>query len=96
VQGVKLNVPSMDPNPPSLFYDHQNHRQTHHPPTAIQTKQGVIDLASLQNQGQNHNVRLVQSYPGTQDVRLVGSNQAGPSTVNQGYVTQQSNLVQTS
>ncbi len=38
----------------------------------------------------------MQSYPGTQDVRLVDSNQAGPSTMNQKYVTQQSNLVQTS
>jgi hypothetical protein len=25
----------------------------------------VIDLAPLQNHGQNHNVRSVQSYPGT-------------------------------
>ncbi len=53
----------MDPNPPSLFYDHQNHRQTHHPPIVVQTRQGVIDLAPLQNHGQNHNVRPVQSYP---------------------------------
>jgi hypothetical protein len=47
VQGAKFNVPSMDPNPPSLFYDHQNHRQTHHPPTVVQTRQGVINLAPL-------------------------------------------------
>jgi len=96
VQGAKLNVPSMDPNPSSLFYDHQNHRQTHHPPTVVQTRQGVIDLAPLQYHGQNHNVRPVQSYPSTQDVRLVDSNQAGPSTMNQEYViTLLSNLVQT-
>ncbi len=87
VQGAKHNVPSMDPNPPNLFYDHQNHRQTHHPSAAVQTRQGVIDLAPLQNHGQNHNVRPIQSYPGTQDVRLVDSNQAGPSTMNQKYVT---------
>ncbi len=80
---------------PNLFYDHQNHRQTHHLPTTVQTRQGVIDLAPLQNHGQNHNVRPMQSYLGTQDVRLVDSNQAGPSNMNQEYVTQQSHLVQT-
>jgi len=37
----------------------------------------------------------MQSYLGTQDVRLVDSNQAGPSNMNQEYVTQQSHLVQT-
>ncbi len=94
MQGVKHNVLSMDPNPPSLFYDHQSHRQIHHPPTIVQTRQGVINLALLQNHGQNHNVRPIQSYLGTQDVKLVDSNQAGPSTMNQEYVTQQSNLVQ--
>ncbi len=56
----------------------------------------MINLALLQNHGQNHNVRLIQSYLGTQDVKLVDSNQVGPSTMNQEYVTQQSNLVQTS
>ncbi len=56
----------------------------------------MIDLAPLQNHGQNQNIRPMQSYPGTQDVRLVDSNQAGPSIVNQEYVIQQSNLVQTS
>ncbi len=56
----------------------------------------MINLALLQNHGQNHNVRLIQSYLGTQDVKLVDSNQVGPSTMNQEYVTHQSNLVQTS
>jgi len=47
VQSTKHNVHSMDPNPLNLFYDCQNHRQTHHPFTTIQTRQGVIDLAPL-------------------------------------------------
>jgi hypothetical protein len=78
----------MDPNPPSLFYDRQNHRQTHHLPIVVQTKQGVIDLAPLQNHGQNHNIRLMQSYPNTQDVRLVDFIKVGSSTVNKKYAIQ--------
>jgi hypothetical protein len=50
--------------PPNLFYDHQNHRQTHNPPAMLQTNQGVIHLPQLQGQGPNPQLQ------GSQDVRF--------------------------
>ncbi len=62
MQSVKLNVPFAEPNPPSLFYDYQNNKQIHHPPRAIQTKQGVINLPPHQNQRQEHNMGQIQPH----------------------------------
>jgi hypothetical protein len=51
--------------PPNLFYDHQNHRQTHNPPAMLQMNQGIIHLPQPQGQGPNPPVQ------GSQDARFV-------------------------
>ena len=49
--------------PPNLYYDHQNHRQTHNSPTALQTNQGVIQMQNNQS---------------SQDVRMLNDQTAAP------------------
>ncbi len=53
MRGVRFPEPVATNGPPNLFYDHQNHKQTHNPPTILQTNQGVIHLLQLQGQGPN-------------------------------------------
>jgi len=50
--------------PTNLFYDLQNHKQTHNPPAMLQTNQGVIHLPQPQGQGPNPPMQ------GFQDVRF--------------------------
>jgi hypothetical protein len=64
MRGVRFHEPMATNGPPNLFYDHQNHRQTHNPPTMLQTNQGVIHLPQPQGQGLNPPVQ------GSQDVRF--------------------------
>ncbi len=40
MRGVRFPKPLATSGPPNLFYDHQNHRQTHNPLAMLQTKQG--------------------------------------------------------
>lgn len=64
LRGVRFPEPLATTGPPNLFYDHQNHRQTHNPLAMLQTKQGVIHLPQPQGQGPNP---LMQ---GSQDARF--------------------------
>jgi hypothetical protein len=44
MKGVRFPEPMATNGPPNFFYDHQNHKQTHNPPTMLQTNQGVTHL----------------------------------------------------
>jgi hypothetical protein len=72
--------------PPNLFYDHQNHRQTHNPLAMLQTNQEVIHLHQPQGQGLNPPVQ------GYQDVRFAKVQQ-NLTPVHE-TILPQSNLVQ--
>ena len=49
LQGARSTERAEPAGPSNLYYDRQNHKQTHTSPTAIQTKQGMIPLPSSQD-----------------------------------------------
>jgi hypothetical protein len=64
MRGMRFPEPVATNGPLNLFYDHQNHRQTHNPPAMLQTNQGVIHLPQPQGQGPNPPIQ------GSQDARF--------------------------
>jgi hypothetical protein len=64
MKDVRFPKPMATNGPPNLFYDHQNHRQTHNPLAMLQMNQGIIHLPQPQCQGPNPPVQ------GFQDARF--------------------------